>query len=175
MKQVGHRYFPYWSKSCPLCRIAWAKTALLAIFENVHHHNRWALRIHGFQNYQNSTWHTRKQRLGEKRVGSSARGAHSLILSRISGKRNAKVSGWRPSKAGWLNPGVSASRPPETGRRETFLVVCFPLPIAETSPTSKSLSSSSILLTPEKHDSEEMLNPSQTVYTLISSRSDCSS
>jgi hypothetical protein len=41
-------------------------------------------------------------------------------------------------KLGWLKPGVSASNPPEPGRRrsDTWRVVCLPLPdLEETSLT----------------------------------------
>lgn len=40
-------------------------------------------------------------------------------------------------KLGWQNPGVSARYPPsDSGSKETFLVVCFPLPLlVDTSPT----------------------------------------
>mmetsp|Transcript_7468 Transcript_7468/g.21512 ORF Transcript_7468/g.21512 Transcript_7468/m.21512 type:complete len:262 (-) Transcript_7468:175-960(-) len=69
----------------------------------------------------------------------------SSSLWTISGKQEASSLVVTPRRCGWLNPGVSARKPPfESLIREMFRVVCFPLPVlAETSPTSSSSTSSS--------------------------------
>lgn len=54
-----------------------------------------------------------------------------------SGKCSARDCFVTFIKLGWQNPGVSARYPPsDSGSKETFLVVCFPLPLlVDTSPT----------------------------------------
>ncbi|KAJ0896002.1 hypothetical protein HanRHA438_Chr08g0329581 [Helianthus annuus] len=54
-----------------------------------------------------------------------------------SGKHSARDCFVTFSRLGWLKPGVSAIYPPpDNGSKETWRVVCFPLPLlADTSPT----------------------------------------